>query len=204
MSSQPDPPRKRSTTVTLVLVAGAGVTALALGRCDPSQREEDVLVYASPDACIAGGIRTEADCRSQYAGAREAYPEAAPRYGSFAECEAHHGAGHCLTGADVAASATGRFVPVLAGYVIGRRAEQALEPQPVYDHAPNPSGAAYSGSGGGGYCTGWGGRIVTAHGGAASSARVSSAAVRTASFGGFGGTGRGFASHGSSGHGSGG
>ncbi|WP_375462418.1 DUF1190 domain-containing protein [uncultured Methylobacterium sp.] len=203
MSSQPDPPRKRSTTVTLVLVAGAGATALALGRCDPSQREEDVLVYLNPDACIAGGIRTEPECRSAYAGARAAYPEAAPRYESEAGCEAHHGAGHCLTGSVVAESATGRFVPILAGYVIGRRAEQDLDPQPVYDHAPNPSSAAYSGSGGG-YCTSWGGRIVTAHGGASSSARVSSAAVRTASFGGFGGTGRGFSAHGGSGHGSGG
>lgn len=204
MSSQSDPSPKRSTTVTLVLMAGAGATALALGRCDPSQREEDVLVYRNPDTCISAGIRTEADCRSQYASAREAYPEAAPRYGSMTECEEHHGAGHCLAGDVVAPSASGRFVPTLAGYVVGHRAEQALEPQPVYDHAPNPASAAYSGSGGGGYCTSWGGRIVTAHGGASPSARVSSAAVRTASFGGFGGTGRGFSAHGGSGHGSGG
>ncbi len=202
MASSIERSSKRSTTVALVLVAGAGATALALGRCDPSQREEDVLVYGGPDACIRGGIRTEADCRSTYATALAAYPEAAPRYLSLADCEGHHGTGHCVDGTAVATSAAGRFVPMLAGYVIGRRIEQALAPQPVYDHRPGQAGAAYSGSGG--YRTSWGGRVVTGSGGASSRARVASSAVRPAAFGGFGATGRGFASHGMAGHGSGG
>lgn len=193
---------KRSTTVTLVLVAGAGTTALVLGRLDSSQREEDVLVYAGADACTAAAVRTEPDCRRDYAIARQAYPEAAPRYASLLDCEAHHGPAHCLTGSSVAASATGRFVPMMAGYLVGRRPDQDLTPQPIYHHRPNQSEQAHSGHGG--YCTSWGGRVVTASGGASSSARVASAAVRPASFGGFGETGRGFSSHAGSGHGSGG
>ena len=204
MSSSIERPSKRSTTVALVLVAGAGATALALGRCDPSQREEDVLVYGDPDACIRGGLRTEADCRSAYAAVLSAYPEAAPRYPSRVDCEGHHGAGHCVDGTAVAASAAGSFVPILAGYAIGRRAEQALEPQPLYDHRPDRAGIASYGAGGGGYCTSWGGRVVTGSGGASSSARVASAAVRPAAFGGFGATGRSFAAHGTAGRGSGG
>ena len=204
MSSPIERPSKRSTTVALVLVAGAGATALALGRCDPTQREEDVLVYRDPDACIRGGLRTEADCRTAYATALAAYPGAAPRYPSRADCEGHHGAEHCLDGTMVATSAAGSFVPVLAGYAIGRLAEQALEPQPLYDHRPDQAVGAASGSGGGGYCTSWGGRVVTGSGGASSRARVTSAAVRPAAFGGFGATGRSFAAHGTAGRGSGG
>lgn len=193
--------RKRSATVSLALVAGAGTTALVLGQVDPTQREEDVLVYPGPDACVSAAIRTEADCRRDYAIVRQAYPEAAPRYGSLPECEAHHGPAHCLTGAVVAASATGRFVPMLAGYLLGRRPDQGLPPQPIYHHRPEQAAHAHAGHGG--YCTSWGGRVVTASGGTSSSARVASSAVRQASFGGFGRTGRGFSSHGSSGHGGG-
>lgn len=196
----------RSKAVTLVLLAGAGATALALGHVDPSQDEEDVLVYPNPQACIAGRIRIEADCQSEYLTARAAYPEAAPRYATLANCEDHHGALHCLPGDTVAASAKGRFVPVMAGYVIGRRGDQGLEPQPVYDHAPTKRVAGVGGenSAGGGYCTGWGGRIATASGGSSAQARVASSAVRKVAFGGFGTTGRGFSSHGGFSHGSGG
>ena len=99
------PPRiMRSQTVTLVMLAGAGAAALGLGHLDPSQDEEDVLVYANPEACIAGRIRMEADCRSEYLAARAIYPESAPRYATLLDCEAHHGAHHCLPGASVAAS----------------------------------------------------------------------------------------------------
>lgn len=209
MSSQaekaPTPPSwnsKRSQSVTLALLIGAGSTAWALSRIDPSQREEDVLIYPGPEACIAAWIRREDDCRREYAAARLAYPNVVPRYGTLAACEAHHGSGRCVPGESVSASAAGRFVPVMAGYVIGRTAEQELDPQPIYDH--RPSDMAGGRSGGGGYCTSWGGRVISAHGGSASVARVASSAVRPASFGGFGATGRGFASHGGAGHGSGG
>ncbi|NEU13907.1 DUF1190 domain-containing protein [Methylobacterium sp. BTF04] len=211
MSSQaekaPNPaPRgsKRSETVTLVLLAGAGAAAWGFARIDPSQREEDVLVYNGPEACISAAIRTSEDCRRDYATVRLAYPNAAPRYATASDCESHHGPGHCVTGDSVGASATGRFVPVLAGYIIGRTEEQDLDPQPIYDHRPSEAGPGYVGSGSGGYCTSWGGRVSTTSGGSSSFARVASSAVRPASFGGFGATGRGFSSHGGSAHGSGG
>lgn len=195
----PKPPRiMRSQTVTLVLLAGAGAAALWLGHVDPSQDEEDVLIYPEADACIAGRIREPDDCRNEYRTARAAYPESAPRYDTAGDCEAHHGLGHCVPGDTVAASATGRFVPVMAGYVIGRRAEQGLTPQPVYDHAPTERSTGHGAASGGhaGYCTGWGGRIVPATGGVSSSARVASSAVRRVAFGGFGNSGRSFSSHG--------
>jgi len=206
MTSPPEsvaPTSKRSQSVTLVLMAGAGATALGLAQIDRSQREEDILVYPSPEACGAAHIRTEADCRRDYALARAAYPEGAPRYATEAQCEAHHGRSHCLPGGLVAPSAAGRFVPMMAAFLVGRRPEQDLPPQPVYDHRPGETSGGTP-HGGGGYCTGWGGRVVTGGGGTASSGRVASAAVRQAAFGGFGATGRGFSSGHASGAGRGG
>ncbi|WP_036266186.1 DUF1190 domain-containing protein [Methylobacterium sp. 10] len=195
----------RSQTVTLVMLAGAGAAAFGLARIDPSQNEEDVLVYPNAEACIAGRIRTDADCREEYLTARASYPGAAPLYATMIDCEAHHGASHCLPGDGIVLSATGRFVPRMAGYVIGRRADQGLTPQPIFDHAPKSASAVSAGySGGAGYCTGWGGRITTSSGGASSTARVASSAVRQVAYGGFGSTGRSFSSHGFSSHGSGG
>lgn len=195
----------RSQTVTLVMLAGAGAAAFGLAHVDPSQDEEDVLVYANAEACIAAGIRTDADCRDEYLTARDSYPEAAPRYATVIDCEAHHGPSHCLAGDGIALSATGRFVPRMAGYVIGRRFDQGLTPQPIFEHAPRSESAASAGHhGGAGYCTGWGGRVSTSSGGASSSARVASSAVRRVAYGGFGSTGRSFSSHGSSSRGSGG
>lgn len=195
----------RSQTVTLVMLAGAGAAAFGLARIDPSQNEEDVLVYPNAEACMAGRIRTDADCREEYLTARASYPGAAPLYATMIDCEAHHGASHCLPGDGIVLSATGRFVPRMAGYVIGRRADQELTPQPIFDHAPTSASAVSAGhSGGAGYCTAWGGRITTSSGGATSTARVASSAVRQVAYGGFGSTGRSFSSHGFSSHGSGG
>lgn len=194
---------KRSQTVSLVLLAGAGAAAFGLASVDHSQDEEDVRVYADPSACIAAHVRTEADCRSEHDIARALYPTAAPRYASTSDCEAHHGPGHCVTGESVAEAARGKFIPVMAGYVIGATAEQKLPPQPVFDHAPKGETQQASHSTGfhGGYCTGSGARIWTTGYGRSSAARVSSAALRGSSFGGFGSSGRSFSSHSSSSHG---
>jgi uncharacterized protein YgiB involved in biofilm formation len=189
-AAPPGAPSKRSQTVSLVLVAGAAATALGLGHLDPSQSEESVLVYASADACAAEAIRAAAECREAYGVARAAYPTAAPRYDGLAACEGHHGAGHCVPGETVAPDASGRYLPRMAGYMIGRSADQNIVPQPVFEHRPGTGGHA----GHGGYCMGSGARVY-AGGGHASSARVASSAVARTSFGGFGGTGRGFAAH---------
>jgi uncharacterized protein YgiB involved in biofilm formation len=193
---------KRSQTVSLVLVAGAGAAALGLGGIDPSQREEDVLVYADAAACTAEGIRPEDECRGEYAVARQAYPTAAPRYAGLIDCERHHGPGHCLSGSEVgggpSVEARAGYLPRMAGYLIGRRASQGITPQPVFDHAPR-AGHAAAAAGHGGYCTGGGARILTGSGGRASAGRMRTAALHGTTFGGFGQTGRAFSasSHGS-------
>ncbi|AWN46773.1 hypothetical protein DK419_11010 [Methylobacterium terrae] len=208
-ASPPDPARraKRSAAISLVLVAGAGATAIGLARLDPSQRDEDVLVYGSLGACIADRVRTEQACTEAEAAARAAYAASAPRYETPAECERHHGRGGCVPGATVTPAAQGRFLPVMAAFMMGRTEEQDLPVQPLYAHAPEEERHAHGGTAGG-YCTGSGARVVAA--GGTSRVHVSSAVARsttssprTVARGGFGGTGRAVAAMGS-GHGSGG
>lgn len=205
----PDPARlsKRSATISLVLVAGAGAAAFGLARLDSSQRDEDVLVYGSLGACIAERVRSAEACTQAEAAARAAYAASAPRYETPAECERHHGPGGCVPGETVTAAARGRTLPVMAAFMMGRTDEQDLPVQPLYAHAPEEQ-QAHGGGHAGGYCTGSGARVFSAGGTArahvpASIARTTTATPRTIARGGFGGTGRAVAASGS-GHGSGG
>lgn len=195
------PPVKRSRTVSLVLLGSAAVMAVAIAEHDPSQNEEDVLIYPNAEACIGAKVRDDEDCRRDFDAARAAYATSAPRYDTMSDCESHHGSAHCVAGETVSESARGKFLPLMAAYMMGRTVQQALAAQPLYDHQP---ATGTSSSGYGGYCTSSGGRIWTSGGGRSSSARVSSTVARGTSYGGFGSTGRSFSSssaHGSSGGG---
>ncbi|WP_288581678.1 DUF1190 domain-containing protein [uncultured Methylobacterium sp.] len=204
---------KRSATISLVLVAGAGAAAFGLARLDSSQREEDALVYGNVGACIAEGLRKPEDCTGAEAAARRAYAATAPRYETLADCERHHGRGGCVPGATVTAEAQDRSLPAMAGFMLGPEG-QDLPAQPLYAHAPEEEreaqGGAHGGSGGHGlgYCTGTGARIVPVSGSSrvhvpTTVARAPATTPRLIARGGFGGTGRAVAAaggHGTGGH----
>ncbi|MCJ2031120.1 DUF1190 domain-containing protein [Methylobacterium sp. J-043] len=182
---------KRSQTVSTVLVAGAGLAALSLGGLDRTAPGRDVLVYADVTACTAEAIRTTEDCRAAYDIARAAYPSTAPHYVSLPQCEQHHGSDHCALDRTVDAVIDPmRFVPRMAGYLLGRTAAEGVTPEPVYDHSSGQSGHH------GAYCTGSGGRITTGSGSHASSGSLKSGSAQATKFGGFGSSGRGFSSFG--------
>ncbi|MFY9291796.1 MAG: DUF1190 domain-containing protein [Methylorubrum rhodinum] len=188
---------KRSQTVSTALVASAGLAAFGLGSLTWTTPSQDVLVYPDAAACAAEGIRPATECRSEYGIARAAYPRTAPHYDTEYDCARHHGSFRCS--ADAAATGTRRFVPRMAGYMIGRSAAQGVTPEPVYDHVGGHGGH------GGSYCTGSGGRISTGSGSAASSGKLSASPSKGSTvgpsygkttFGGFGDSGRGFSSFG--------
>ena len=182
---------KRSQTVSTVLVAGAGRAALSLGSLDRTVPGRDVLVYPDATACAAEAIRTAADCRAAYDIARASYPATAPHYESTTRCEQHHGAHHCELDRTVdMITDPMRFVPRMAGYLLGRNATDGVTPEPVYDHSSGHAGHH------GAYCTGSGGRITTGSGAHASSGSLKSAASKATKFGGFGSSGRSFSSFG--------
>lgn len=205
---------KRSAAVSLVLVAGAGAAALTLGGLDPSQREEEALVYGTLGACIAQQLRGAEACSAAYTSAQETYAATAPRYETEADCQRHHGTGGCTPGAQVTEAARGRYLPVMAAFMMGRTDAQDLPVQPLYPHAPeeerDEAGTATAGHRGG-YCTGAGGRVAYAGGAsrvhvpasvartASTTSTTTSTTPRTVSRGGFGGTGRATAFSGGSG-----
>ncbi len=205
---------KRSAAVSLVLVAGAGAAALTLGGLDPSQREEEALVYGTLGACIAQQLRGADACIAAYTSAQETYAATAPRYETEADCQRHHGTGGCTPGAQVTEAARGRYLPVMAAFMMGRTDAQDLPVQPLYPHAPeeerDEAGTATAGHRGG-YCTGAGGRVAYAGGAsrvhvpasvartASTTSTTTSTTPRTVSRGGFGGTGRATAFSGGSG-----
>lgn len=189
---------KRSQTVSTALVASAGLAAFGLGSLTWVTPSQNVLIYPDAAACAAEGIRPAAECQSEYATARAAYPRTAPHYDTELDCARHHGSFRCST--DAAATSSQRFVPRMAGYMMGRSAAQGLTPEPVYDHIAGHGGH------GGSYCTGSGSAISTGTGRSASSGTLTSVSQGSVSkgtspgktsFGGFGGSGKSFSSFGS-------
>lgn len=202
---------KRSAAISLVLIAGVGAAAYGLSRLEAGRRNEDALIYRSRDACLADRVRSTQDCTDAEAVARAAYAATAPRYETLEDCERHHGrATGCIPGETVTAAAQDRFLPVMAAFMMALNPEQNLPVQPLYPHTPEEERPAQGG--GGGYCTGSGGRIAFVGGGSrvqvpTEVARTTSTTPRLVSRGGFGAAGRAVASaggHGSGGHGSGG
>lgn len=178
---------KRSERVTLALLGGAGLAAIALAEVDPTQRLEDIRIYPTAEACIAGRVRTPADCATAYEAARRVAAETAPRYPTMPDCEAQHGLGECLPQPASSPGEVGRFAPAMAAYLVGITARQNLDPQPLFRAASEIRGLGAIAPPA--YRTSWGCPVSPADR-SVGSARVPAASVRPALFGGFGGTGR--------------
>lgn len=179
---------KRSEAGTLVLLTGAGAAAVALARLDPSQRMDDIRIYANAEACIAGRVRTAVDCRIEDDIARTVAAARAPLYPSQGACEARHGLGACeARAAAPAPESDGPYAPRMAAYFVGATAAQKLDPQPLF-----PTSGAVYGVGAfaqPAYQTSWGCAVSpTMDGG--SIARIPEAIARPPVLNGLGGTGR--------------
>ena len=201
---------KRSQAISLVLLAGAGAAAFGIAALDPSQDEEDVLIYRTAQECGDAKVRPGKDCSDEFDLAEGLYRTAAPRYGDRPTCEAHHGPGHCRPSEELGQGGEpGSYSPVLAAYMIGRSGAQQVPPQPLYEHKPEDEEPHTGGSSshGGGYCTGSGARVASAYSyGASTVPRTVSRQVATTprviARGGLGFTGRGISAgggHGTSG-----
>lgn len=178
---------RRSTIVTLTLLAGSGVAFYALTGGEPDVDTVDTLVE-DETACIARfGPGTEADCRATLAQARAQHLQTAPRFETLAACAEATGSA-CETvatpnppGKVLAPSLASVAVPVMAGVLIGRMWDngQGRMATPVYagrmpaECGPGmpagaagcqPAGGGSSGSSGGRYY--YSGRTYAGSGGA--------------------------------------
>lgn len=124
---------KRTKTLTAITI-GLTVSAFVLSGCieEDTSPEVSTNVYPNLDACIAearnqaddmkyspGDITvTESMCRESYTDTMVAYTETAPRYDSKSLCEEQHGVAACQQ--EVRPDGTSVFLPLLAGYMVGR------------------------------------------------------------------------------------
>lgn len=113
---------KRSRTARLVLM---GLSPLVLSACEERQ---EALIYPTIEACIAGGVVSESDCRQGHDAAKFASNGSAPQYVNRADCESDFGAEQCR-----AAPQTGFFFPFMSGFLIARALDGGrYSSQPLY------------------------------------------------------------------------
>jgi uncharacterized protein YgiB involved in biofilm formation len=155
--------RKRSTSVKLTTML-AGAASLSVAGCDnagsPAQWDQasiaqgpkvEAFRYASLDACKAADEVPDKECEAGWAAAQKDNETSAPRYTDRANCEDVYGQGNCVPRGTGGGSF---FAPLLTGFVIGQ----------MFGGDGRPY---YRGTGiyrqddrwGGGYYTGWGGRL---------------------------------------------
>ena len=104
---------KRSRHVGLVLM---GASPLLLTACAPENSSEEGL-YTSVEACVAQ-TGDETSCRQAHDQAQREFSQSAPRYATREECIAVHGADQCQQVGQQHGGSI--FMPLLAGYVMGR------------------------------------------------------------------------------------
>jgi uncharacterized protein YgiB involved in biofilm formation len=74
--------------------------------------------FQSMDECVASGTATASECEAAYRTAANQAAENAPKFGSQADCEQEFGAGQCQQRTE--ANGTSMFMPLLAGFMLGR------------------------------------------------------------------------------------
>jgi len=128
---------KRSASIRLTLMGAAAATTLAgCGETPPAAPP----AFSTVQDCVIGGF-AESECRSAYEEAFKSHLERAPRFTSRQDCESKVDVDYCVEapvrGAD--GSTTNVFVPLMAGYVLGRMMTPPAQ----------TSGGGYSGGSGG-------------------------------------------------------
>lgn len=122
---------KRSVAVSLVIMGAASLAAC-------QDEAVDSAVYSSVDECIAGKIYTAEKCETDFRTAVTMHEKVAPAFQSKEDCEAEFGANQCTQPTEQHASGGFPFLPILAGYMIGRTLggpAAAVPAQPVYRQA---------------------------------------------------------------------
>lgn len=148
---------KRSKSLTLTSLMAGG--ALSIGACDGapqvSQAEAqlnkdpvEAFAYASLDQCKAENKVSDEECDKGYAAALKDNETSAPKYADQTTCEDVYGAGQCVPRSQ--ANGGSFFTPLLTGFIIGQMLDGGYRGTGLYRRDDRY---------GGGYYTGWGGRV---------------------------------------------
>lgn len=120
---------KRSVAVSLVIMGAASLAAC-------QDETVDSAVYYSVDECVAGQTYAPEKCAADFKEAQALHEKVAPAYQSKADCEAEFGAEQCGQTTQQHASGGFPFLPLIAGYMIGKQLgggnAAAVASQPLY------------------------------------------------------------------------
>ena len=134
----------------LTPVALAITAVFMLSGCEKT--DETVSLYQNADDCSAANPGKSAECTTTYNNALKEAERTAPKYASRADCVAEFGEGQCQQAPAQAgmapenqaqAQSSGSFwMPLMAGYMMGRMMSGGMQQQPLFS-SKNPASPAY-------------------------------------------------------------
>lgn len=154
------------TPVALVVSA-----AFFLSGCEKS--DETVKLYQNASDCSAANPGQDQQCASAYNNALKEAERTAPKYATKADCIAEFGEGQCqpapsqasVAGENQAQAQSGGsfWMPLMAGYMMGRMMSGGFAQQPLFTsrNPASPAYGQYTDASGKGYGTATPGRAMT-------------------------------------------
>ena len=122
---------KRSKALKLSLM---GASALTLVACDNSQ---EVGVFETIDQCVDKAGFTRDICEKNQKVAQSKHIQVSPKYTSLSDCETDFGSEKCEVAPQRTTSGGSVFMPMMMGYMMGRR--NSMMSQPLYRSAKSPN-----------------------------------------------------------------
>ncbi|MGL4858211.1 MAG: DUF1190 family protein [Enterobacteriaceae bacterium] len=136
--------RKASRLYPLTPIALAMSVTLLLTGCE--QADQSVTLYQNADDCSAVNPSLAQQCQQSYQAALQEAAKTAPKYASRADCVAEFGENECTEVAQNSAPQTqtesgqqqvqqqsgGTWMPLLAGYMMGRMMSGGYSQQPLF------------------------------------------------------------------------
>lgn len=143
--------RKSWSARHLTPVALAVTAVFMLAGCE--QSDETVSLYQNADDCSAANPSKSAECTTAYNNALKEAERTAPKYASREDCVAEFGEGQCQQAPAQAgmapenqaqAQSSGSFwMPLMAGYMMGRMMGGGMGAQHPLFSSKNPASPAY-------------------------------------------------------------
>jgi Predicted integral membrane protein len=134
----------------LTPVALAITAVFMLSGCEKT--DETVSLYQNADDCSAANPGKSAECTTAFNDAQKEAVRTAPKYATREDCVAEFGEGQCQQAPAQAgmapenqaqAQSSGSFwMPLMAGYMMGRMMSGGMQQQPLFS-SKNPASPAY-------------------------------------------------------------
>lgn len=123
---------KRSNMLKYALLGATAIVLVAF--IARGRAKEDVLVYASVEACITAGQQDASVCEAEFAKAQKLHEEVAPRYVGANQCHSDYGYDRCYR-----QRSSSLWLPFMVGYMLAPRGGRGFySTQPLYRPSSNP------------------------------------------------------------------